>query len=183
MRELIVKTEASTEPVSLAEAKDYINYLGTDSGTEDIIEFIITSARLRLEHYLGRNMAEKTMVLNISDVTNKIDLPYGPINAIVDVKVYDEDGAEDETLTADDDYYLIGDFDKFLKMESYALGGYLNIEYTAGYGANTYTLPGPLKTALLRQIKYDYDNRGRGDAEAIENNVRKMLDGYKRVFV
>ena len=48
MRELIIKTEASSEPVTLAEAKDYIGYMGTDSGTEATINFLITSARLRL---------------------------------------------------------------------------------------------------------------------------------------
>jgi uncharacterized phiE125 gp8 family phage protein len=183
MRELIIKTEASSEPVTLAEAKDYIGYMGTDSGTEATINFLITSARLRLEHYIGRNFAEKTMVLNISKVEPKMELPYGPINAVTHVKVFDADGVEDETLTADDDYYLLGDMDKILKLESYSTGGYLNIEYTAGYGDNTYDLPGPLKTALLRQVKYDYDNRGRGDAQAIENEVAKALIPYMVDFL
>ena len=179
MRELYVKTEAATEPISMADAKTYLNYLGGDAGGESTIEYLITSARLRLENYTGRNFVEKTMILNIDEVHPRLELPFGPINEVVSIKIYDDDGVLDETLVADDDYYILGDFDKNIRFETFSGGGYMSIEYTAGYGDDTFDLPKAIRMALLRQVKYDFDNRGNPTADTITSEVRNMIDAYK----
>ena len=183
MRELIVKTEGTTEPVTVADAKAFVNYIGTDATYETAIENLAKSARLRLEQYCGRNFVEKTMLLNVSDVRIKLELPFGPIRAITSVKVYDSYGVLDSTLVADDDYYLIGDFDKYLKLESWFNGSYLQIEYTAGYGANTYALPQALKDAILMQTKFDFDHRGTQDRVSIMSEVKNMVGPYRCSFL
>jgi len=183
MRELIIKTEATTEPVTTAELKSFVGYPGTDSSVETLLDNLGKSARLRLEQYCGRNFVEKTMILTESDVKRSVKLPFGPIRAITSVKVYDEYGSLDETLTADDDYYLIGEFDKYCKLESWFDGAYVAIEYTAGYGDNTYDLPQSLKDAILMQAKYDYDHRGRSDTQVIASEVKNLINPYRCNFL
>lgn len=182
MRELYIKTEGS-EPVTVAQLKDFVNYLGSDSDYESMIETIGKAARLRLEQYTGRNFVEKTMVLNTDSPTYRMELPFGPVRDIVSVKAYDEDGVLDETLTADDDYFLLGDFDKIMKLESFNTGGYIAIEYRAGYGDNTFDLPDAMTQAIKRQVKYDFDRRGNVENETIAPEVKMMLDPYKKMFI
>jgi uncharacterized phiE125 gp8 family phage protein len=183
MRELIVKTEGTTEPVTVAELRNFVGYPGTDSSIETVIENLGKSARLRLEQYCGRNFIEKTMILTESNVKRSLQLPFGPIYEIESVKVYDSYGVLDETLTADDDYYLIGEFDKYCKFESWFDGAYVKIEYTAGYGENTYDLPQALKDAILMQSKYDFDHRSRSDAQVITSEVMNLLTPYRWSFL
>jgi uncharacterized phiE125 gp8 family phage protein len=182
MRELYIKTEG-TEPVTQSELTAYLNYGGTDAGTLSLITELATAARLKLENFTGRNFTEKTMVLNTDDVKTTVVLPQAPINEIVSIKVYDEDGVLDETLTAGTDYYLLGDFDKWIRLESFFTGGYLSIEYTAGYGDNTFDLPDTLKSAIMRQTKYDYDYRGSVEIAAIVPEVQKLLIAYQCSFL
>jgi len=144
-----------------------------------LIEDLITSARLRLEQFTGRNFVEKTMLLSTDEVDVNVVLPFGPVYEVDSVKVYDTYGDLDETLTADDDYYLIGEFDKYVKFESLANGAYMKVQYKSGYDSdNTYPLPGAIKTAMMRQVKYDYDNRGSVEAEPITRQVMNMLSPY-----
>lgn len=189
MREIYVKTEATTEPISLNEVKSFVGYNGSDSTVETMLEYYTTSARLRCEHFTGRNFAEKTMVLSDSEVdTNKktgamIKLPYGPVYEVSSIKIYDTYGVLDSTLTADDDYYILYDFDKVVRFESFFDGAYLKIEYTSGYGANTFTLPKPLRMALLQQIKWDYDHRGSTADDQLTGEVKAMLRPYQCSFL
>jgi len=182
MREVYIKTEG-TEPVTTAELKTFVNYLGSEADFETMLAALGSAARLRLEQYTGRNFVEKTMVMNVDEMPFNFHLPFGPIRDIVSVKTYDEYGVLDETLTADDDYYLIGDFDKFIKFETFASGGYVSIEYRAGYGENTFDLPEAMEYAIKRQTKYDFDNRGNSEAEAINPTVRKLLMPYRASYL
>jgi uncharacterized phiE125 gp8 family phage protein len=183
MREVYAKTDAAEEPVTASEISTYVNYGGTDAGTVAMLYDIATAARIKLEHFTGRNFVEKTMVLNTDDVKMSVPLPYGPIYEVVSVKVYDTYGVLDDTLTADDDYYLLGDFDKWVRIESFFTGGYVKIEYKAGYGSNTFALPDAIKTAILKQAKFDYDHRGATDVPVVLPEVQNLLIAYQCSFL
>jgi uncharacterized phiE125 gp8 family phage protein len=183
MRELYVHTEATTEPVLLDEVRDFVGYRGTDADTQTMLEYLSVAARLKIEHFLGRNLAEKTMVLATDSVSMSVELPYGPIYQVSSVAIYDTYGVLDSTLTVDDDYYVLGDFDKWIRLESFFTGGYIKITYTAGYGSNTFALPKALRMALLRQIKYDFDQRGNPNAAAIAPEIETMLGGFRCSFL
>lgn len=182
MREVIISTEGS-EPVTTAELKTYVGYLGSDTATETLLENLGKSARLRLEQYTGRNFVEKTMILAIDGVGVSVPLPYGPVNSVTSVEVYDVYGALDSTLIADDDYYLVGEFDKYIRLESWFHGAYLKITYKSGYKSDGYALPQALKDAILMQAKYDFDNRGTGEREPVISDVKNMLIPYRCSFL
>lgn len=183
MRELIIKTEGTTEPVSQSELTSFVGYLGSDATTTAMIESLGLSARLRLEQYTGRNFVEKTMTFALDSVGINVPLPMGPISSIDSVEVYDVYGVLDDTLTADDDYYLVGEFDKYLKLESWFHGAYIKIEYKAGYKAAGYPLPEALKNAIKMQAKHDFDNRGRYDTDTIISEVKNMVLPYRCSFL
>ena len=183
MREVYIKTDAATEPVTSAEIATYVGYSGADAATLSMLSDIASAARIRLEHFTGRNFAEKTMVLSTDDVKMSVQLPYGPIRDIVSVGVYDTYGVLDDTLTADEDYYLLGDFDKWVRLESFFTGGYVKIEYRAGYGANTFVLPKAIKTCILKQSKFDFDHRGFTESIAILPEIQNILTAYQCSFL
>lgn len=87
-----IKTDLVTEPVTVAEAKSYLNI---DYNTWDsLIGTLISSARTKLERYTGSTFATKTLVSTFQQVADNIDIPYGPIQSITHVKSIDETGVK-----------------------------------------------------------------------------------------
>lgn len=176
MRDLYISSEG-THPITIEEIKAYCDYLGTDYKTESVLENISIAARLRLEDFTGRNMCEKTMVLNVNSVPYRMALPYGPINTVTSVNVYDEDNTLDSTLVSGTDYHLIGDFHKYIRFENMDVGEYVKITYTSGYKSTGFPLPEALKRAILAQTKYDFRNSsGGGDTgqQMLSNEARLL---------
>jgi uncharacterized phiE125 gp8 family phage protein len=56
----------------------------------------------------------------------------------------------------------------------------LEIEYSAGYGADADSVPADLKQALLGLIAYWFENRDASTADA-PSGFDRMLAGYRRV--
>ncbi len=181
MRQVYVSTEG-THPVSTEEIKAYVDYHGTDYNAESVLENLSIAARLRLEEFCGRNFCDKTMVMIVNQVAIRQALPYGPINTITSVAIYDEDNVLDETLVAGTDYTLMSEFDKYIKFDTISSGEYYKITYTAGYKSDGYPLPEALKRAILAQTKYDFRNSsGGGDSSQtmLSNEARLLVAPYR----
>ena len=176
MRDLYISSEG-THPITIEEIKTYCLYLGDDPGIQSTLENISIAARLRLEDFCGRNLCEKTMVLLLNKVDYRQELPNGPINAITSVTVYDDENTLDETLTADTDYFLLGDFHKYIRFATIPSGEYIKITYTSGYKTGGQVLPQALKRAILAQTKYDWRNSSGGgeSGQAMLSNEARML--------
>lgn len=183
MRQIYISTEG-THPISVEEIKAYVDYHGVDYNTESVLENLSLAARLRLEEFCGRNFVDKTMVMIVDKVDHRQCLPYGPINTVTSVQIYDEDNVLDDTLTAGTDYNLMSEFDKYIKFDSITSGEYVKITYTAGYGTTAYPLPEALKRAILAQTKYDFRNAsGGGDSsQTMLSNEAKALVAPYRVY-
>ena len=97
-----------------------------------------------------------------------IYIPYGPMIAINSVE--NEQGT---VLILDTNYTIGGNEFKRLKTP---LQNNITIDYTTGYT----TLPEALKTALLNQVYYLYDNRSVG-VDDISPIAKIILNLYKRV--
>jgi len=155
-----------TEPVQLSEAKDFCKI---DISTDDtLITAIIIGARQQCEAYTGVGFVEHSITAVLNNSNGGIYIPYGPIIDVISVE--DNEG---NTLILDSDYTLQGnEFKRLL----YPKTDEVTIEYTAGYAE----LPTVLKTALLNQIYYIYDNRSQG-IDDISPIAKLLLNPYRRV--
>jgi len=145
-----ILTDLASEPVTLEEAKAWMATTGITT-EDDIVTELITTARIALEKYCGLSFGEKTIEawVSISDGQELYQLPYGPVTAIDEI-VQNVAFADPQTLTAGDDYELVGGQLR-LRTE-----GIFKITYTAGYTA----LPTDLKSDILRIVAWFYQNRG-----------------------
>jgi len=154
------------EPVTLTEAKNFCKIdISTD---DDLINVLITAARQMCEAYTGVGFVEHNAVAVLNNSNGDIYIPYGPMIAIN--SVVNDQGT---TLVLDTDYTIGGNEFKRLRTPH---ENNITIDYTTGYT----TLPEALKTALLNQVYYLYDNRAVG-TDDISPIAKIILNLYKRV--
>lgn len=155
-----------TEPVTLTEAKNFCKIdISTD---DDLINVLITAARQMCEAYTGVGFVQHNAVAVLNNMNGDIYIPYGPMVEIISVE--DDSG---NVLVLDLDYTIGGNEFKRLRTP-YANN--ITIDYITGYN----TLPEALKTALLNQVYYLYDNRSVG-VDDISPIAKTILNLYKRV--
>jgi uncharacterized phiE125 gp8 family phage protein len=135
-----------TEPVTPAEVKAYAK-IDTGSVDDTIIGYLITTARQQCEDFTGVSIIPRTVTTVINNSCGGIFLPYCPFKTLTSIK--DKDG--NVILTAD--YQITGT--KFPQL-IYPMWDRMLLVYTAGYT----TLPQEIKTAILQQVFYLYENRG-----------------------
>lgn len=146
-------TDATVEPITLAEAKEWMR-ISYDTDDVIIAELII-GARKHLELLCGVSFVTKVIKSNIEltgSVPNvwMVDVPYSPLIAVNELK-WKTGFNMYETLVANDDYEIIGG-----KIWLYSYGNYI-ITYQAGY---TIT-PQDIINDMLTLISWTYQNRGK----------------------
>lgn len=132
-----------TEPVSLAEAKEYLRIDFSDDDT--LITSLITSARQKCEKILGLVLVDTTVKALYKNNGTIVELFYGPIKS-------DEDGIP--IITGFDDSDSIKGWDGNVWIESQQHE--LNLTYDSGWEET----PDWAKNAILKQVAWDYENRG-----------------------
>lgn len=171
-----IKTDLATEPVTVAEAKSYLN---VDYSTWDsLIGTLISSARTKLERYTGCTFATKTLVSTFQQVSDSVDIPYGPIQSITHVKSIDSSGTK-STLTSGTDYIVTGNLFKTIRF--YGIATPIEIEYVAGYTS----LPSDLKVSILKQVGMDFEFRENvldsSQVTELSNGAKQFAKSYRRI--
>jgi uncharacterized phiE125 gp8 family phage protein len=135
----------TVEPVTLAEVKAYAKI---DTGTDDdsIITDLITAAREQCEDFTGISIVNRTVTAVLNNGCGGIYLPYCPFINLF--SILDDDG----NVISTDDYKLSG----ILFPQLIYPHCKVTVMYTAGYGLP----PQRIKTAILQQTFYLYENRG-----------------------
>jgi uncharacterized phiE125 gp8 family phage protein len=181
-RILRVTTEPALEPVTLDELKLFARI---DSSYEnDLLNSLITTARINCEKYLGRSFIEKTITMLFDYVTcGKIDLPRIPIISITSFKVYYIDGT---SQTVSSLLYEIqqGEYEANLVFKetmelpyiSDKLAGGYEIVYKAGYGALASDVPASIKTAIKITATEIYE--GRSVENDIPDKAKSAIQGF-----
>jgi len=165
-----------TEPLTVQEVKDYLRLEGFIDDSESLssdftdddtlIGELITSARVRLEDYTGLSFIPKTMEIEFTNLAGNFVIPFGPVNSITTLTYSDED------LTAITEYTTTNNLSK-LKTP---LNENMIMTYEAGYS----TLPKGLKLAMLKQIAWDYTNRG-DERKDLAMDAMVQASNYKEV--
>ena len=177
-----VIADAVVEPVSLTDAKNWMRIEYTTDDT--MIQNLLEGARKHIEKLTNLSLVNKKIRVNL-DLTGSVpevwmvDLPYGPVVCIDEVK-YKTGLNTYDTLTKNDDFEVIGG-----KVWFYAQGNY-TITYEAGYG----TLPEDLASDILTLTTWSYENRGKKMNADVRSSVVEYpkWDGlnyhqYKKVVI
>lgn len=198
----IVTEQPETEPVTLEEAKNHLEYTGT---AKDLyITSLIKTARQLSEVYAGLSFVTQTRRVKLDYFpcyglypTSKIfiELPYGPVQS-VESFTYSNDAGGTTTLVEDTDFKLDkhsrvarlfpiedGEIDLWptdLKNIPHAI----TIDYNAGYddvsGEQT---PEQVKQAILMYATKYFENRGdqqgKSFADVLPWECMHILDSIK----
>ena len=154
---LRLKTQATSEPVTLAEVKAYLNIDVTD--WDDKLTTAITSARMQIEKLTGLSLAAVTYEYEVQDYDELyIDLPYPKCGSVSSVKETDSSGTV-STLT----YTLVGN-----RVHCTGSGGMLVVTYTTAAPVDNEFF----NTMILKQVRYDYRNAF--EPKGIDDEVLRM---------
>ena len=156
-----------TEPVTLAEVKQWckIELDITDENT--LLTQLITAARKQAEGFLCVSLVDKTVTAVLKNELGNIELPYGPVKTITSVT--DADG---DTVSPDNSE-ITGE--EFKKVKT-PCDEWLKIVYTTGYTS----IPDYFKTAVLNQVLYLYENRG--EVSNLSPMASMLLKPHRRVW-
>ena len=132
-----------TEPVTLQEVKDYLKIDFSDEDT--LIESLITSARQKCERLLGLCLVDTEVNALYQSGGTMIELGYSNIKS---------DGSGGYVINGLDsnDTLRGAGVQKWVKTDKKEL----EISYTSGFDK----MPQWAKTGVLKQIAWDYENRG-----------------------
>jgi hypothetical protein len=172
--------ESTTEPCTLAEAKEWCKIELPITEDDALITELIKTSRLQCEGFVNISFVNRTVTALINNSQGDCALPYGPVDVITTVK----DGSG--TIITSTGYNILGSVFKFVNKPVLPC---IEVVYTSGYS----TLPVNFKTAVLQQVAYLYENRGDEPANATTQNnktvptelsplVKLILNPYRRVW-
>lgn len=168
--EPVFSAEETTEPVTLAEVKQYLRVDASETAFDAEITALIGAARDEVETYLNRSLIRRTVAVTMNIANGDAALPYAPVvelTAITDI----DGNAMDES-----NYMIKGDV---LKISSYLGYSQLSLTYTAGYTTEK-PVPAAFKLGIKKLIAFDWQHKGD------DNTQRKVglitgLSKYRRV--
>lgn len=175
--EVEVVTDLETEPVSLEEVKRHLNLQFDTEGSYEFddddtkLTALITQCREELEQYTGLSFAAKTLKAIVRNECGNIEIPFGPVTTLTNIKDVDGNTLTDTTVRGNQ-----------FKWIEYPKSCYLEVNYEAGYE----TLPAGLKRALLEEIAFRYSNAGDQQQEyaaatvSICQSALELASRYKR---
>lgn len=164
-------TDATSEPITTAQAKTHCNISGDTDNT--YVDILIKAARQSVEKLTDRAILTQTWKLYLDNFPANSDtpipLPYSPLISVTHIKYYDTD---DTQQTWDSDYYQADIASEPGRVVAVSGQSYpstydrklsaVEIQYTAGYGAaiaQATLLPQGIIQAIYMLISHWYENR------------------------
>lgn len=163
--EPVFTQEDNVEPVSLADAKQYLRIDAGETAFDSEITRLISAARIDMEHYLNRSLINRTIAVTMAIAGGSAVLPYTPVKSIATVT-----DANSQVLTASD-YKLSGDT---IKAANY---NQLSITYTAGYEG---AIPATMQLGILKLAAFDYEHKGDDGTKRVIGDITGLRK-YRRV--
>ncbi|WP_249695636.1 phage head-tail connector protein [Stappia sp. WLB 29] len=162
----IVTTPPAVEPVTLEEARAQLR---VTSGEEDaLLGRLIAAARAQIELATRRALIAQgwRLYLDAWPPGRVVRLPVAPVASVEAVTVYDGDGLP-VALDPADFRLEAATSPPRLKVRTSAPAGIkgfngIEIDFTAGYGADPATVPGPLRQAVLLLVAHWFEHREPG---------------------
>jgi uncharacterized phiE125 gp8 family phage protein len=184
-------TDATVEPVTLAEARLWCRIDPDNTAEDAMLQMLITSARQRAEHLTGASFIAQTWE-RVIDAFPEVEIELGnpPVISITSIKYIDEAGTE-QTLNP---LAYVLDKDNHpgwaLPAEGYEwpttldTANAVRVRFVAGFGTTAADVAAPLKQWLQMQVATGYKMReqfvtGVSLTELPSSYVDRLLDRYR----
>lgn len=181
-------TDATVEPVTLAEAKTHLNIF--ESSRDTYITSLITVARTYCEELLARTLLQTTWELTLDAFPTAIPLRMARVMSVASVKYIDTNGAQ-QTL-AGASYQLDDRSEPGWIVPAYSYtwpttrsqANAVTVLYDCGYGTAASAVPAPIKAWILLMIGSLFENRETevatpGIVVAELGFAQRLLDPYR----
>ena len=164
-----VNSVTGSEIVTTAEAK---NFIRVDTTADDtIIGNMISTARICIENYLGKDVVAKNRTVYVPYLNDRINLPFAPVASISSVTV-DGSTATYESKGLDNEIIELNELPAKEVKITYVTSGLTGAQF---------------EQAILQLVSTYYDNRSEfvtGTFVAkVPTDVRMLLAGDKNVFI
>lgn len=156
-------TDATVEPVSLAEAKAHLRV--SDSAQDAYITALITAARTACEERMQRTLIQTDWKLTLDQFPCAIPLRMPRVLSVTSVQYVDVNGATQTLASTEyqvDDQsepgWIVPAYGKTWP-ETRDQANALTVIYRCGYGVDATLVPAPIKQWILLQIGAMFENR------------------------
>ena len=178
-------TDATVEPVTLAQAKVQCR-VDDDIITDDtLISTLITAARQQCEQELGRALITQTWE-RVIDAFPSAEIELGKPTVLSIASVIYIDAAGDSQTMADQDYSLDADTGGGFLLpavdtewpDTLDTANAVRVRFTAGFGADADAVPGGIKAWILARVGDMHPN---GDKVTADQQTRldRLLDPWR----
>jgi uncharacterized phiE125 gp8 family phage protein len=159
----ILLTAPAVEPLTLAEAKDYLRVDTTDD--DDVITALIAGARVHVEAQTRRALITQSwrLVRDCWPPDGRIAVLPAPLRSVVAARTYDETNT---THAIDTGAFVVDTASSALAFAPWSmpapgrdLAG-IEIDVSVGYGDAASAIPEALRQATRMLIAHWYENRG-----------------------
>jgi uncharacterized phiE125 gp8 family phage protein len=181
-------TPPAIEPVSLAEAKDFLRIVSDDE--DELLGTLITAARLMIEAASGRLLIEQDwrIVLDTWPQGGEIRLPLSPVRSLTAARVHPASGTA-ETIAPAALSLAEGSDPPLIRIAGLVPApgrthAAIEIDLIAGFGATSDTVPAPLRQAVLRLACRWFEHRGdvvSRDAARLPAEIAALVAPFRRV--
>jgi len=165
---LTIVTAPALEPVTAAEAKLHCRIDAAEHAEDTYVGTLITAARQYAETFTRRALVQQTWKYQLDEFPaddEPIQIPLPPLSSVSWVKYYDSAGTY--TTLSDSSYVVdidvepgrIGLASGCSWPDVYDQVGALEIQFVAGYGSASASVPAAIRQAMLLLIAHWYEHR------------------------
>lgn len=186
---LAVTTAAAIYPVSQAEVKKHLEIAFSDTAHDDHIDMLTAAATEKAEGYCKQSFINRTYQLKLDRFPRwEMILPRPPLSSVSSITYVDGEGT---TQTLSSSLYLVSTSSKPGRVtpgynevwpETRNIIDAVTVNYVAGYGSTTSSVPQRARQAILLIIGTWFENResvSEGSLSEVPMGARWLLDGLK----
>lgn len=181
---LLMTSPPAAEPVALADVKAHLRIDGSD---EDILlASLLLTSRLHIETALSLAFITQSWTLRLDcwPRSRSLELPLTPLRAVDEIRVTDASGAANVVPAAS---YLVDlaarparlVWNNVVPPAPQVPQGGIEIDLSAGFGADGESVPAPLKHAILMLAAHWYEHR---DPSEIGTNGARIPDAVSSLI-
>ncbi|RFU13189.1 hypothetical protein DZD18_08460 [Rhodobacteraceae bacterium W635] len=185
---MVEMSSVSSALLPITELTDHLRLASgfADDGSQDAqLESCLRAALAAIEARIGKALFQRGFSWHLSHWQSPQEqvLPVAPVAMIDSVKLVSRAGVE--TQLDPDSYSLRLDAHRpaivaVSKLPSPSSGGSIEMEFTAGFGADWHGVPADLRQAVLLQAAEYYDAQGTGGA-GMACGVAVLIEPYRSV--
>lgn len=198
MAGLSVTTEATVDPVSTQEMRDFARL--DDSIDTNFLNSFVKAATILCEEYTGRAFINRSLRLSLDGVQdfdetigdgynegpfqiyfdNYIKLPRPPLVSVTAIKYFDDDDTESTWATSN---YQVDAESAPARILLRTGGAWptslrkangIQVEYTAGYGESRADVPESIRVAIMQTAMNMYEHRGEDEKQGFGTGIKLL---------